>query len=87
MTPWTDLVEVHWGRGLEAYVTPVSDELVGIALLTTRREPFDVQFKEFPALVERLDRAEFVRAAPSRQSPRCIERVLRAGSQRYISPP
>ena len=23
--PWTDLVEVHWGRHVEAYVTPVAD--------------------------------------------------------------
>src|SRR5690606_8946557 len=24
MAPWTDLVEVHWGPGCEAYVTPTS---------------------------------------------------------------
>jgi flavin-dependent dehydrogenase len=53
--PWTDLVEVHWGRDREAYVTPVSDRLVGVALLTTRREPFAAQLAGFPDLVERLD--------------------------------
>jgi flavin-dependent dehydrogenase len=53
--PWTGLVEVHWGDDLEAYVTPVDDDLVGVALLTGRREPYDVQLKEFPALVERLE--------------------------------
>lgn len=54
MAPWSDLVEVHWGDHLEAYVTPVSASLVGIALLTSQRAPFEVQLKEFPALAERL---------------------------------
>jgi flavin-dependent dehydrogenase len=31
--PWTDLVEVHWAPRAEAYVTPVSDDVVGVALL------------------------------------------------------
>jgi 2-polyprenyl-6-methoxyphenol hydroxylase-like FAD-dependent oxidoreductase len=31
--PWTDLVEVHWSPDLEAYVTPVADDVVGVALL------------------------------------------------------
>lgn len=31
--PWTDLVEVHWGPGCEAYVTPVGPEEVGVAML------------------------------------------------------
>jgi flavin-dependent dehydrogenase len=64
VAPWSGLVEVHWGRDLEAYVTPVGDQLVGVALLTSRREPFDVQLKEFPALMERLDSA-----APASDGP------------------
>ncbi|MEU7137096.1 NAD(P)/FAD-dependent oxidoreductase [Streptomyces sp. NPDC046261] len=31
--PWTDCVEVHWSRHGEAYVTPVGDDLVGVAVL------------------------------------------------------
>jgi flavin-dependent dehydrogenase len=31
--PWTDLVEVYWSPGAEAYVTPVSPDNVGVALL------------------------------------------------------
>jgi len=31
--PWSDLVEVHWSPLLEAYVTPVADDVVGVALL------------------------------------------------------
>jgi flavin-dependent dehydrogenase len=35
VAPWTDCVEVHWSDGVEAYVTPVGDRLVGVALLYT----------------------------------------------------
>jgi 2-polyprenyl-6-methoxyphenol hydroxylase-like FAD-dependent oxidoreductase len=33
VAPWTDLVEVHWTPQAEAYVTPVSTDVVGVALL------------------------------------------------------
>jgi flavin-dependent dehydrogenase len=36
LTPWTDLVEVHWTPEAEAYVTPVSADVVGISLLFGR---------------------------------------------------
>jgi flavin-dependent dehydrogenase len=36
VAPWTDLVEVHWAAGAEAYVTPVSADVVGIGLLFAR---------------------------------------------------
>ena len=35
--PWTDLVEVHWTPDAEAYVTPVSADVVGVALLFAKR--------------------------------------------------
>lgn len=54
VAPWTDYVEVHWSPGGEAYVTPLADDQVGIAVLTSRRAPFDELLTEFPALVERL---------------------------------
>ena len=37
VAPWTDLVEVYWAAGSEAYVTPVADDLVGVAVLGGRR--------------------------------------------------
>ncbi|MDQ1012920.1 flavin-dependent dehydrogenase [Streptomyces sp. V4I23] len=52
--PWSSHVEVHWGRYGEAYVTPLGPDLVGVALLTARRAPFDAQLEKFPALLERL---------------------------------
>lgn len=36
VAPWTDLVEVHWTPEAEAYVTPVSEDVVGIGLLFGR---------------------------------------------------
>ena len=52
--PWTDLVEVHWGSTAEAYVTPVSDELVGVALLGPRGSGFTATLEQFPELSARL---------------------------------
>ncbi|HEY7275775.1 MAG TPA: FAD-dependent monooxygenase [Trebonia sp.] len=36
VAPWTDLVEVYWTPEAEAYVTPVSADVVGISLLFGR---------------------------------------------------
>lgn len=81
---WSDYVEVHWGLDLEAYVTPVADGLVGVALLTSRREPFEVQLRRFPALLDQLpaEAATSTRGAgPLRQrsSARVCGRVLLVG--------
>ncbi|NMM17530.1 MAG: NAD(P)/FAD-dependent oxidoreductase [Cellulomonas sp.] len=51
---WTDFVEVYWGRHAEAYVTPVAEDLVGIALLGPRSVDYDAALTEFPELVEHL---------------------------------
>jgi len=52
--PWTDCVEVHWSARAEAYVTPVGPHLVGVALLTSDRAPFDHHLAAFPGLAARL---------------------------------
>ena len=53
--PWTDCVEVHWGPGCEAYVTPVGPELVGVAMLWSGEKlGFDDLLARFPALRDRL---------------------------------
>jgi menaquinone-9 beta-reductase len=55
IAPWTDHVEVHWTDGCEAYVTPVADDLVGVAMLWGgSREGFDRHLAKFPALEQRL---------------------------------
>lgn len=57
--PWSSFVEVHWAFGSEAYVTPVGEDEVGIALLWHRPAPsFEAMLSRFPILEERLDGRE-----------------------------
>lgn len=53
--PWSEFMEVHWGRNAQIYVTPVAADEVGVALLS--RDPrlrLDAALEEFPALMDRL---------------------------------
>jgi flavin-dependent dehydrogenase len=85
VAPWTDLVEVHWGSSVEAYVTPVGPDLVGVAMLGPRLSGFDAALGQVPELAERLAGATPdgpVRGAgPLRQRTRArtAGRVLLAG--------
>ena len=54
VAPWTDFVEVHWSPRAEAYVTPVGDRLVGVAVLGPAGTGFDDALQDFPALRARL---------------------------------
>jgi flavin-dependent dehydrogenase len=54
VAPWTDLVEVHWGRRTEAYVTPVAPGLVGVALLGPSPIDVDAELAGMPVLAARL---------------------------------
>lgn len=84
IAPWSDCVEVYWGRDAEAYVTPVGENCVGVAILKSTRGGFDEHLAEFPVLAERIrglehghDRA----AGPLRQKvrDRTAGRVLLVG--------
>jgi flavin-dependent dehydrogenase len=81
--PWTPYVEVHWAPGAEAYVTPVADDLVGIAVLTGRGTRFEEALDGFPLLRERLtgERSTVLGAGPLRQRARrrVAGRVLLVG--------
>ncbi|WP_350277397.1 FAD-dependent monooxygenase [Kribbella sp. HUAS MG21] len=85
VAPWTDLVEVYWSRLGEAYVTPVADDLVGVAILTSERGTFDSHLDAFPQLQRRLQGAEaasaVLGAGPLRQRVRArtAGRVLLVG--------
>jgi flavin-dependent dehydrogenase len=77
VSPWTSFVEVYWAPDAEAYVTPVADNLVGIAVLTSRPTQFNEMMVRFPALAARVgrgfdsDRRTHVRGAgPLRQRSR-----------------
>lgn len=81
--PWTSFVEVHWSARAEVYLTPVADDLVGVAVLVGRGARFDDVLDDFPALRERLTgpRTKVLGAGPLRQSARtrAAGRVLLAG--------
>jgi flavin-dependent dehydrogenase len=87
IAPWTDLVEVHLTAKAEAYVTPVSDDVVGIALLLPRPggDDFEARLSAFPALARRLAGAacggDVRGAGPMRQDVRrrVYGRVLLVG--------
>jgi flavin-dependent dehydrogenase len=77
---WSDVVEVHWSRWGEAYVTPVEPDLVGVAILSGGRP--DLAW--FPWLARRLEGAAHGPArgcGPLRQvvSRRVAGRVLLVG--------
>jgi flavin-dependent dehydrogenase len=63
MEPWTDLVEVHWTRGAQAYVTPVGDEAIGVAIVSREPKRFEQLLPLFPALNSRLRGASPASAA------------------------
>jgi flavin-dependent dehydrogenase len=71
VSPWTDLVEVHWGKTAEIYVTPIGSELVGVAVLGPRHTDFAAALAATPALSQRLAGAspanELRGAGPLRQ--------------------
>jgi flavin-dependent dehydrogenase len=85
LAPWSDLVEVHWASESEAYVTPIADDMVGVAVLGHGRGDFDSRLAAFPALRERLAGAvpasDIRGAGPLRQNVqrRCCGSVLLVG--------
>ena len=59
VSPWTDFVEVHWGARCQVYVTPVSDDEIGIAVLSRDSHlRLDSALLEFPELQRRLQGAD-----------------------------
>ncbi|MCK0175322.1 MULTISPECIES: NAD(P)/FAD-dependent oxidoreductase [Mycobacteriaceae] len=84
VAPWSDCVEVYWSTAAEAYVTPVADDCVGVAILKSSRGGFADSLAHFPELAARVgghahgaDRA----AGPLRQKVRhrTAGRVLLVG--------
>ena len=55
LSPWTDMVEVYWGRRCQVYVTPVGLTEIGVALLSRDSHlRLDAALCEFPLLKRRL---------------------------------
>lgn len=61
--PWSDVVEVHWSAIGEAYVTPISDQEIGVAVLGPRGWSFDDAIATFPALARRLRGVDWTTSA------------------------
>ena len=81
--PWSSYVEVHWSPRAEAYVTPVADDLVGVAVLGDAGSRFEDLLADFPVLADRLTgtRSRVMGAGPLRQRARTrtAGRVLLVG--------
>lgn len=54
IAPWTDMIEVHWASNVEAYVTPLAPDLVGVALLGPRGLDYAAELSTIPGLAARL---------------------------------
>jgi menaquinone-9 beta-reductase len=55
LAPWSDYMELHWGRGCQIYVTPVGEREVCAALISRdRRLRLDDALAQFPQLTARL---------------------------------
>jgi flavin-dependent dehydrogenase len=58
---WSELVEVHWSDRGQMYVTPVAEDEVCIALITSRSGlRFDAALPSFPQLAARLERGTMI---------------------------
>lgn len=80
--PWTDMVEVHWLRDAELYVTPVGEDLVGVAVLGTAPIHLEAAISRVPDLAERLAGAP-VGSTPRGAGP-LRQRVARRRSGRAL---
>lgn len=85
MEPRSELIEVYWTAEAEAYVTPVGDGVVGVAVLGRQGTKFDSVIAGIPELAERIrghePASELRGAGPfgQRASGRSAGRVLLVG--------
>lgn len=79
VAPWTDVVEVYWGDGYQVFVTPVSADEIGVALLAQNsRLRLDAVLGAFPDLARRLRSARITSSERGAAVPsRVLRRVFR----------
>jgi flavin-dependent dehydrogenase len=77
--PRTDCVEVHWGRKMQAYVTPLANEETCVVLIS--RDPamrFEEALREFPGLAGSLVKAKLSSVQRGTVTATCkLDRVCR----------
>ncbi len=85
IAPWSDTVEVYYGRSAEVYITPIATGEIGVAVLGPQHTSFDGAVASIPSLAARLAGAQPASslrgAGPFRQrtSARVLGRVLLVG--------
>jgi len=59
IAPWSDMVEIYWGDQGQAYITPVADDEICVAILTRNRHTsFAKEIEQFPRLLQKLGSAQ-----------------------------
>jgi menaquinone-9 beta-reductase len=91
LSPWSELIEVHYTKDSEIYITPVADDEVGVAVLGLRGLNLDESVQHVPELHERLQGAtpsSTLRGSgpfPQRTTRRTAGRVMLVGdSSGYV---
>jgi flavin-dependent dehydrogenase len=91
LSPWSDLIEVHYTRDAEIYITPVADDEVGVAILGPKGLNLHRALAAVPELAQRLEGAtptSALRGAgpfPQKTTRRTSGRVLLVGdSSGYV---
>ena len=85
IAPWTDRMELHWGRRGEIYVTPVSKEQVCVALIS--RDPklrLGEALQRFPELQDRLAGVEAASSEKGALTATCKLRRVSRGNVALI---
>ncbi len=55
VAPWADRVEIHWGDELQAYITPVARDEVGVVMISrSPKMSFASSLRAFPDLAARI---------------------------------
>ena len=83
VAPWSPYVEIYWGHRFQIYVTPVAENQVCVALISTDMLlRLDAALKHVPALASRLKDAAVV--TPERGSLSVSRKLRRVCSDGYV---
>ncbi|MGH9435133.1 MAG: NAD(P)/FAD-dependent oxidoreductase [Terriglobia bacterium] len=73
--PWSDFVEVHWGKRCQLFVTPIGEHEVCVALLSRYSRPRLAEvLPSFPEVARRLSHAP---ATSTEKGALCVNRTFR----------
>ena len=85
VAPWTDRMELYWGRQGQIYVTPVSKDQVCVALISRdQKMRLTEALQRFPELQARLDGADVSSSEKGALSATCKLRRVSRGNVALI---